>query len=73
MVIDPITLASVPVFHPQSQHWTEHFGWNEDATEVVGLTPVGRATINTLKMNRPAMIRVRRMWLAMAEHPPQPF
>ena len=35
-----------------------------------GLTAVGRTTISALKMNRAAMIRVRRMWVAMAEHPP---
>jgi hypothetical protein len=40
-------------------------------TEVVGLTAVGRATIATLRMNRPAMVRVRRLWAAMSEHPPE--
>jgi 5-methylcytosine-specific restriction endonuclease McrA len=24
-------------------------------------------------VDRPALIRVRQMWVAMAEHPPQPF
>jgi hypothetical protein len=71
--VDRVTAISVPLFHPQLQRWPEHFGWSDDATEVIGLSPVGRATIAALRMNRPAMIRVRRMWAAMAEHPPQPF
>ena len=67
---DPVTLNEVALFHPQQQRWLEHFSWNEDATLIVGLTPTGRATIAALKMNRPQMIRVRKMWVAMDEHPP---
>lgn len=68
---DPVTRDVVSLFHPQRQVWTDHFTWSEDATEIVGLTAVGRATIAALRMNRPQMIRVRRMWVAMNEHPPQ--
>lgn len=67
--VDPMTAVRVPLFHPILQHWPEHFAWSDDATEVVGLSPVGRATVAALRMNRPAMIRVRRMWAAMGEHP----
>jgi hypothetical protein len=42
----------------------------KDATEIVGLTSVGRSTISALKMNRPQLTRVRKMWVKMAEHPP---
>ena len=64
---DPVTLNEVALFHPQQHRWLEHFSWNEDATQIVGLTPTGRATIAALKMNRQQMIRV---WFAMNEHPP---
>lgn len=43
--IDPTTGQEVPLFHPHLQAWTEYFRWNEDATEIIGLTPTGRATI----------------------------
>jgi hypothetical protein len=68
---DPIAATMVPLFHPQLQQWRDHFAWSEEGTETVGLSPVGRATIAALRMNRPAMIRVRRMWVLMAEHPPR--
>ena len=68
---DPLTEEMVSLFHPQLQAWTDHFAWSEDATEIIGLTPIGRATITALKMNRPQMIRVRRMWVKMGEHPPK--
>ncbi|NJM69770.1 MAG: HNH endonuclease [Scytonema sp. RU_4_4] len=69
--IDAITQQEVPLFHPQQQSWTEHFAWSEDGTEIIGLTPVGRATISTLKMNRLQLTRVRKMWVKMGEHPPK--
>ncbi|WP_017652593.1 HNH endonuclease [Fortiea contorta] len=68
--IDPVTEQEVSLFHPQQQLWIDHFAWNEDNTEIMGLTSVARATISALKMNRPQLIRVRRMWVKMGEHPP---
>jgi len=68
---DAVTQADVPLFHPQQHQWEEHFSWNEDSTEIIGLTPTGRATIAILRMNRPQIVRVRRMWVVMNEHPPR--
>ena len=67
---DPTTQEEVELFHPQKQSWTNHFEWNEEATEIVGLTLIGRATVVVLKMNRPQLLRVRQMWVKMGEHPP---
>ena len=67
---DPTTQEEVELFHPQKQSWTNHFEWNEEAIEIVGLTPIGRATVVVLKMNRPQLLRVRQMWVKMGEHPP---
>ena len=60
----------LPLFHPHLHVWNEHFEWSGDATELIGQTPTGQVTIVTLRMNRPQMIRVRRLWAAMNEHPP---
>jgi hypothetical protein len=68
---DPLTGEEVALFHPHQDRWAEHFAWNADATEILGLTPTGRATITALKMNRPQIVRARRMWIAMKEHPPE--
>jgi hypothetical protein len=69
--LDPQTNTQVALFHPQQQNWVEHFGWSEDATEVIGHTPIGRATVAALRMNRPQLIRVRQLWVKLDEHPPQ--
>jgi hypothetical protein len=68
--LDPITQQDVALFHPHLRNWADHFAWSQDATELIGLTSTGRATIEALRMNRTQMIRVRRMWHAMGEHPP---
>ena len=44
---------------------------DKDNTTIIGLTAIGRATIDALQMNRPQLLRVRRMWVKMGEHPPQ--
>jgi hypothetical protein len=45
----------------------EHFG---NCCAYCRTAETGRATIYALKINRPQMVRVRRMWVAMNEHPP---
>jgi hypothetical protein len=67
---DIATGQTVPLFHPQSQKWGDHFAWDETATKLVGLTATGRATIAALRMNREQLVRVRRMWVKLGEHPP---
>ncbi|WP_425619501.1 hypothetical protein NA78x_002400 [Anatilimnocola sp. NA78] len=67
---DPQSSAEVKLFHPQLDRWEDHFAWNADFTEIVAVTACGRATIELLRMNRPQLVRVRRMWVEMGEHPP---
>jgi len=66
----PLLGQTVSLFHPQQQHWADHFAWNEAGTEIIGLTLTGQATIEVLRMNRPQLMRLRRMWIKMGEHPP---
>lgn len=68
--VDPTTGRVVSLFHPQLQTWKDHFAWNKDATEIIGLTSVGRATISALKMNRSQLTRVHQMWVKLGVHPP---
>ncbi len=67
---DPSTKQITSLFNPQQDVWTDHFAWNEDFTEIVGSTTTGRVTVTALRMNRAQLIRVRRMWVKMGEHPP---
>ncbi|NKQ37458.1 MAG: HNH endonuclease [Chloroflexi bacterium] len=67
---DPIDGKVVPLYNPRQQKWQDHFGWNEDYTRVVGLTATGRATVKALKMNRPAVMNMRKLLRAAGKHPP---
>ncbi len=67
---DPITQQDVELFHPRQQIWDDHFMWNDSYTEIVGLTPTGRATIACLHVNRPMLIQLRGYWVALELHPP---
>lgn len=68
---DSVSLQVVPLFHPRQQRWRDHFTWNDDYTLIIGLTPTGRATVNTLRLNRETLVNLRRVLYMMGEHPPQ--
>lgn len=68
--IDPITGKLVWLFNPRRQTWEEHFTWNEDYTRVIGLTDIGRATVDALQLNRAKLINLRRVLHAVNLHPP---
>lgn len=60
--IDPSNNQVVPLFHPRRDNWPEHFRWNGPL--IVGVTPSGRATTVTLRMNAPERLRLRQSLLA---------
>lgn len=64
---DPETGEDVPIYHPRQQLWREHFRW--DDVQVVGNTPVGRATVTALKMNRALMLAIREEERLIGRHP----
>jgi hypothetical protein len=68
--LDPVTNQSVSLFHPRKMLWEEHFTWNEDVTQSIGITPVGRATISLLQINREGVVNMRRVLAIMGYHPP---
>ena len=67
---DPQTKQTVALFHPREQHWSEHFAWSEDGTNIIGLTPCGRATTEALQMNHRLIVAAREIWVSVGHHPP---
>jgi len=68
---DPEMYESVPLYNPRSQPWNTHFAWCVDGVQILGLTPIGRATIAALQLNRPLLVSARRRWVLAGWHPPQ--
>lgn len=59
--IDPADGAMTPLFNPRTDQWNLHFEWN--GLQIVGTTPIGRATVQVLELNSLRRIKLRR-WLA---------
>jgi hypothetical protein len=58
--VDEVTATIQLLFNPRTQAWSDHFAWSDDFEWVVGFTPIGRATVGRLQMNRPIYRRQRR-------------
>ncbi len=67
--LDPVTDATVVLFNPREHEWAAHFAWNDDFTLLIGLTPIGRATVSALRLNRPGLANLRRALYTIGEHP----
>jgi hypothetical protein len=55
---DPETGATVELFHPRGQIWSDHFALR--GARIIGKTAIGRATVRLLDMNNSRRIRLRR-------------
>jgi hypothetical protein len=70
--VDPESGATVPLFNPRTQTWTDHFRWSEDGLRIIGLTPTGRATVEALHLSDdPDVLEVRSYWILAGWHPPK--
>jgi 5-methylcytosine-specific restriction endonuclease McrA len=69
--LDPTTGEQVPLYHPREHRWHDHFAWSADFLELVGRTPIGRATVAQLHLNRPGIRNLRRLLRLAGEHPPR--
>lgn len=65
--VDPVTKKIVRLFDPRRQLWTDHFKWNGPV--LVGKSQTGRATIETLSINRPDAVLVRKLLFAEGSYP----
>ncbi len=67
---DPLTSENVPLFNPRQQNWHQHFRWSHDFLFIEGKTPIGRATVKALNMNKDKHIGLREVLKAAGKHPP---
>jgi hypothetical protein len=68
--LDLVTGAVVSLYHPRQHIWREHFLWDDDFLRLIGLTPIGRATIDRLELNRIGVLNLRAALTAIGKHPP---
>ena len=58
--IDPESGQQANLFNPRVDRWEDHFVMTEGV--ISGLTPVGRGTLQLLKMNRIQRVELRRAY-----------
>lgn len=68
---DAFSRTVVPLYHPRTHTWNEHFAWNEEYTHLIPLTAIGRVTITELQLNREGAINVRFLLTLAGLHPPR--
>ena len=67
--LDAETGEIISLFHPRRHRWEEHFEVSPSSGTLNGLTPIGRATIALLRMNRPVQSIARRQWMRLKLFP----
>lgn len=55
--IDPTTGQITPLYHPRNERWEMHFAHEGDL--VVGLSAIGRVTVQVLNMNSTERVQLR--------------
>lgn len=68
--IDPATGLIVPLYNPRTESWSDHFQWTDDFFYIAGTSPIGRATVQRLRLNRDNVVRLRQILVVLALHPP---
>lgn len=64
------TNENVLLFNPRNQIWAEHFHWNDAKTQIIGLTPIGRATVTALQFNIEEAVAFRSFIVVAGWIPP---
>jgi len=59
------------LFNPREHQWNEHFSWSKDGCYILEKTPIGRATITALQLNRKLLVNARKRWVIVGWHPPK--
>ena len=67
--IDTATGQIVNLYNPRIDDWKEHFCWNENFTLIIGISPIGRATVLRLKLNRESIVNLRTALRQVGEFP----
>ncbi len=65
---DPLTQLLTRLFNPRQDRWRNHFAWQD--AQLVGLTPIGRTTIQVLAINDPLVVATREALIEEGRFPP---
>ena len=67
--LEPATRELTRLYNPRQDRWREHFAWQ--GAVLIGLTAVGRTTIQVLAINDREMVEARESLIAEGRFPPK--
>jgi HNH endonuclease len=67
--LEPVTRELTRLYNPRQDRWREHFAWQ--GAVLIGLTAVGRTTIQVLAINDRDVVEAREMLIAEGRFPPK--
>ena len=65
----PASHEKALLFNPRKNGWSEHFDFDAEKFRLLGRTPIGRATIEQLRMNTSYQIEARKYWVEATLYP----
>lgn len=67
---DPDTGIETALFNPRCDQWQDHFIWSNNKLQLVGISSIGRTTVNALDCNRDRLVSIRSADIVIDRHPP---
>jgi len=61
--------TQVRLFNPRTDDWHSHFAFQELTLQIVGRTPIGRATVDRLQLNDSIHLEARPHWIELGVYP----
>ncbi len=65
----PDSTVEVYLFHPRKNPWTEHFQIEIESAKILGITSVGKVTVDCLEMNSSTQVAARKLWIRLGLFP----
>lgn len=66
---DEVSQQELRLFHPRQDRWNVHFTVEVESRKIIGLTEIGRATVQRLRMNQGFSLVARSHWMRFGLFP----
>jgi hypothetical protein len=66
---DPFTYQLCNLYNPREHRWEDHFQWSDDNLLIIGISPIGRASVELFQVNRQANVNLRELLIMAGLHP----
>jgi HNH endonuclease len=63
--IVPNTITEVRFFRSREDRWNEHFQIDTNSGKIIGISAVGKVTVEFLEMNSSSQVTARQLWICL--------